>query len=87
VQFLEHNMQYILEKQINVFFLLNSNLGSFQQYTSFSHSYQTRYQYLYQIIVLIEGQEIYSDLYLKKIGKIYLVMAQTFDLYANLYET
>jgi hypothetical protein len=49
--------------------------------------YQTRYQYFYQIIVIIEGQEVYSDLNLKKNGKIYLVMAQTFDLYANLYET
>jgi hypothetical protein len=56
------------------------------QYTSFSPT-NTRYRYFYQIIVLIEGQEVYSDLYLKKIGKIYLVMVQTFDLYANLYET
>jgi hypothetical protein len=46
-----------------------------------------RYKHFYQIIVLIDGSKIYSDFCLKIFVKIYLVMAQTFDLYAILYET
>jgi hypothetical protein len=34
-----------------------------------------------------KAQEVFADVYLKHFGKIYLVMAQTFDFYANLYET